>query len=133
MFCLCAVVLSTLSADGGFSYVTVVIGEPANFACSIVSGDTDFNIIWKIAGFEYFCDQHEVDPNIKCSVNSNTSLLRIENTNFLGIGNHKIQCVLQPDIHQNYTNDPSFISQFRENITNTGTFELLRSDSTTGE
>ena len=72
MFCLCAVVLSTLSADGGFSYVTVVIGEPANFACSIVSGDTDFNIIWKIAGFEYFCDQHEVDPNIKCSVNSNT-------------------------------------------------------------
>ena len=86
MFSLCAAVLSTLSADGDFSYVTVIIGEPANFACTIVSGDTDFNIIWKIAGFEYFCDQHEVDPNIKCSVNSNTRVCSGQKTTiFLGL------------------------------------------------
>ena len=111
--------LSTLSLDGDF---VSFFGEQTAISCNIVTGDTDFHIIWKIDEVEYTCIQPEMDPNIECT---NDIILQIQNTTFLGVGNHDIQCILQPNIQPDYKNDPSFQSHFNDNITNTVTLTII--------
>ena len=61
----------------------------------------------------------------QCDIVGNASVLQIVNTNVLGAGTHEVECILQPNIHQNYTNDVSFRSKFNENITRTATLEVM--------
>ena len=117
-------VLSTL-ADDNMGYITVTTGDPATFSCEFLRRDTDFNITWKIRGFEYPCDSLQKDSGVQCYIAGNASVLQIVNTTVLGTGTHEVKCILQPNIHQNYTNDVSFQSELNENITRTATLEVM--------
>ena len=117
-------VLSTL-ADDNISNITVTTGDPATFSCEFLRRDTDFNITWKIRGFEYPCDSLQKDSGVQCYIAGNASVLQIVNTTVLGTGTHEVECILQPNIHQNYTNDVSFQSELNENITRTATLEVM--------
>ena len=59
---------------------------------------------------------HGVRLSVAYSTAGNASVLQIVNTTALGTGTHEVQCILQPNIHQNYTNDVSFQSELNENI-----------------
>ena len=123
-------VLTTLIHGDSPNSVLVTIGEPAHFSCRVSDGDTNFTIIWKVGGHEYYCDEPEVDADIECEMNGCVSMLQIQNTPLLGVGTHEVQCIFQPNIHQNYINDPSFVLQFNQNTTKNITLEILNSDTT---
>ena len=112
-------VLSTLADIQVLDSVSVDIGEPATVSCAIIVGDTDFQIIWRISNSEYHCDENKIYVSINCNIVGNISLLQIEDTSFLGAGSHVVQCILQPNIHPNYTNDPSFLHRLNNNIMKT--------------
>lgn len=101
--------------------MSVDIGEPANLSCTLIVGDTDFQMIWRIGSSDYLCDENEISyVNINCKIVGNISLLQIEDTSFLGAGSHVVQCILRTiNIHPNYTNDPSFLHQLSDNIMKT--------------
>ena len=129
----CIAVLTTLVDDDGPNKlnVSVTIGEPANFSCTVSDGDTNFTIIWKIGGQEYYCDDEpEIGADIECEMNDHVSMLYIQSTSLFGVGIHEVQCIFQPNIHPNYANDPSFLLEFNENTTKTKTLEILNSYTT---
>ena len=126
-------VLSTLTNDNIINNTIVNIGDTATFSCSFLRRDTDFNIIWKIREFEYPCDSLQKDSGVQCYIAGNASVLHIVNTTVLGTGTREVECILQPNIHQNYTNDVSFQSEFNENTTRAVTLEVIGITSTMSE
>ena len=110
-------VLSTLAEEIG--NVSVTVGEPATFYCSILKRDTVFNITWRIDNNEYICDRYSTvssDSNIFCSFNDSLSVLQIKDTGSLGTGTHTVQCALQQIIPENFTSDDSFLAEFGDNF-----------------
>lgn len=112
------VVLSTLGEEKEIQPSTAVFGEPTNLTCPLVRGDTNFAIFWKINNLTVFCDAcNATTCDIECSNSFNASILQIENTSRLGVGSHQVECILQPNIHPNYTSDATFLPQFQDNVT----------------
>ena len=110
-------VLSTLAEEIG--NVSVTVGEPATFYCSILKHDTDFNITWRIDNNEYICDGYSTDSsdsNIFCSFNDSLSVLQIKDTDPLGAGTYTLQCALQQIIPVNFTSADSFLAGFGDNV-----------------
>ena len=126
-------VLSTLANDV-IDDLSVAFGEPANFSCGIVEGDTDFDLLWRIGQSEYRCNDSEMDSNIKCKTNRSVNVFQIENTTAVGGGTYQVQCVMMPGIELNYRSDPSFKPKFAEDVVRTATLMVIGGPvSTTSE
>jgi hypothetical protein len=98
------VLSSLVSVEGA----TVKKGEAVELACEFTRGDTDFRLLWMLDGEEYVCEDSVTDTVISCTLNDTRGVLQIENTTVLGEGSHTAQCILEPTIPQEFTDDPSF-------------------------
>ena len=121
-------VVSTLSDD--IENVSVTLGEPATLSCPIMKWDTDYRIMWKLEldEDEYNCDQS--DTNIFCSTtDDDVSTLHIKNTALLGVGTHRAQCILRPDIPEEFKDDCISMPGLCDVITREATLEIRMKES----
>ena len=112
-------VLSTLNE---IEDASVTIGDPATFTCYAAKGDTDFSISWKVDEVPYTCDASDAldasTDNVHCSMNEDSSELKIENTTSLGVGSYTVECILQHTIPSDFQGDcPTFCANVTQSAT----------------
>ena len=101
---------------------SVAIGDPATFTCNAERRDTDFSISWKVDGRSYTCGASDAldasTDNIHCSMNEDSSELKIENTTSLGVGSYTVECILQHTIPSEFQGDcPTYCTDVTESVT----------------
>ena len=113
-------VLSTLAQ---IEDASVAIGDPANFTCNAERRDTGFSISWKVDEVPYTCDASDASTdNIHCSMNEDSSELKIENTTSLGVESYTVECILQHTIPSEFQGD---CSTFCANVTQSATLNVV--------
>ena len=98
--------LSTLAEDAVVA-VPVFVGTVATVTCKIIKEDTNFSISWRVDD-QNVCDEDEDTPtdDITCSTNATHGVLQLDNTTSLGVGSHKVECVLEQEIDPLFREDP---------------------------
>ena len=109
-------VLSTLAQ---IEDASVTIGDPATFTCNAERRDTGFSISWKVDEVPYTCGPSNANSdNIHCSMNEDSSELKIENTTSLGVGSYTVECILQHTIPSEFQGDcPTYCMNVTESVT----------------
>ncbi|CAI8043378.1 hypothetical protein GBAR_LOCUS24064 [Geodia barretti] len=117
-------VLSTLSGEIGD--VSVANGEPATLVCNALKGDTSFSISWKVDCETFTCGgTNASSENIRCYMNNETaSVLQIENTMALGVRSHRVECILQNIILEEFLGDCDLLPQGSCDVTQSTTLEI---------
>ena len=114
-------VLGTIDSD--IQNVTITEEENANFTCKFSKGDVDSTVYWTVDGREYDCVTAEEDIGADsngCYTTETQSVLLIRNTSpFTPNSTYTVQCILQQNIPQEFSNDESFKEEFNENLTRT--------------
>ena len=116
--------LSTLAEDAVVA-VPVSVGTVATVTCKIIKEDTKFSISWRVDD-QKVCDEDTPTDDITCSTNATHGVLQLENTISLGVGNHKVECVLEQDIDPSFIEDPSFEDEYEAVVVRSGVLEILR-------
>ena len=126
-------VVSTLSGD--IENVSVGLGEPATLSCPIMKWDTDYTITWKLDEEVYNCDQFDTNnEGIYCSTIVDVSRLHIINTALLGVGTYRVQCILHPNIPEEFKDDCRSIPLLCDDVTREATLEItMKESSVSGE
>ena len=112
-------VLSTLAQ---IEDASVPIGDPANFTCNAERRDTGYSISWKVDEVPYTCGPSDAldanSDNIHCSMNEDSSELKIESTTSLGVGSYTVECILQHTIPSKFQGDcPTYCTDVTESVT----------------
>ena len=116
--------LSTLAEDAVVA-APVSVGTVATVTCKIIKEDTNFSISWRVDD-QKVCDEDTPTDDITCSTNATHGVLQLENTTSLGVGNHKVECVLEQDIDPLFIEDPSFEDEYEAVVVRSGVLEILR-------
>jgi hypothetical protein len=119
------IVLSTLSGEIGD--VSVAVGEPANFVCNILRGDTDISISWTVDSETFTCGGTDSSSeNIHCYMKNETAgVLQIENTTALGVRSHDVECILQNVVPERFRGDCDLLPQGScDDVTKSATLEI---------
>ena len=121
LICLLVLVLSTLAEDA-------VVAAPVSVGtvtCKIIKEDTNFSISWRMDG-QKVCDEDTPTDDITCFTNATHGVLQLENTTSLGVGNHKVECVLEQDIDPLFIEDPSFEDDYEAVVVSSGVLEISK-------
>ena len=121
---ICLLVLSTLAEDAVVAAL-VSVGTVATVTCKIIKEDTNFSISWRVDD-QKVCDEDTPTDDITCSTNATHGVLQLENTTSLGVGNHKVECVLEQEIEPSFRGDPSFEDEYEAVVVSSGVLEILR-------
>ena len=114
--------LSTLAEDAVVAAL-VSVGTVATVTCKIIKEDTNFSISWRVDD-QKVCDEDTPTDDITCSTNATHGVLQLENTTSLGVGNHKVECVLEQDIDPLFIEDPSFEDEYEAVVVRSGVLEI---------
>ena len=121
---ICLLVLSTLAEDAVVA-APVSVGTVATVTCKIIKEDTNFSISWRVDD-QKVCDEDTPTDDITCSTNATHGVLQLENTTSLGVGNHKVECVLEQEIEPSFRGDPSFEDEYEAVVVRSGVLEISK-------
>ena len=110
--------LGTIDSD--IQNVTITEEESANFTCNFYKGNVDSTVYWTVDGGQYDCDTAEEGISNRCYTTETQSVLLIRDTSsFTPNSTYTVQCILQQNIPQEFSNDESFKEEFNEILTRT--------------
>ena len=118
------------SVEGEIENMSINRGGSARFTCKFSKGDVDIDINWSVGDIVFYgCGATEKDIapySNGCYTTGTESVLSLGNTSSFSTGNHQVQCVIQQNITDNFTKDPSFEERFN-NITSTAILKIVSS------
>ena len=127
--------MSTLGDD--IENVSVALDQPTTLCCPIMKWDTDYTITWKLDKDVYNCNQSDANnENIFCSTtDDDVSTLHIKNTALLDTRAHRVQCILRPDIPEEFKDDCISMPGLCDVVTREATLEIMKGEvfSVSGE
>ena len=116
------------SIDNEIHNISITEGERDNFTCQFTSHGNDVRVYWTVGSnvtFECGSLDEGVDPEINgCYGNDGESVLMIQTTAQFGVGHHFVSCVLDQNLPNGFTEDPSFEDEF-DDMLMTGAFLVI--------
>ena len=91
--------------------MSIIRGESANFTCEISERSNDIDVYWTVDGVQYDCHTSEdnmVFDNIGCYNTKSQSVLLILDAQSFATGSYQVYCIIEQNIGDNFTSDPSF-------------------------
>ena len=105
--------------------MSITEGENVTFTCQFSRRDNNITIFWRVDDGQYDCVTAEEDigaGSSGCFTNDTQSVLLVRNAT---TGIHPVQCILQHNFSNEYSEDASFKEEFNNPLTNIAFLNIL--------